>query len=239
MSECANLSKSTQLQEVNSTLSECYQMCLDRGDCHFFLRDQNDGECRGYDEIAVGDCQSPYFESPYYMLYQVNYEPEPSPEDYEKIAPGTDGVALLLNARTECTASSERMTTNGKFVQMGLIVAKDDPQSCADICNLDEMCEFFHYDHNDGECKAVFTAGPNCPEETQSSRWYDFYAANGGSEVIPDENNVRMIFDGICADSGAHFGNVKANAATECGEKCIAYPGCKYFNFVPDTGECF
>jgi len=66
--ECAN-GVSTRLAQYDSTISSCYQMCLDQGNCHYFLRDAGDGECRGYTDIAAGDCASPYINSSYYHLY--------------------------------------------------------------------------------------------------------------------------------------------------------------------------
>jgi hypothetical protein len=168
-------------------------MCLDRGDCHYFLRDQNDGECRGYTDIAVGECEAPYRNSVWYMLYQVNYEPENS-----GMSPGTNGIALLLNAKTACMATSF-------FIGWAV---KGDAQSCADLCLAIEGCEFFHFDPNDGECASVATAGPNCPENTRPS-YYDFYAANGGSEPavageeeeeVTEKTNLRMIAEGQKCD---------------------------------------
>jgi hypothetical protein len=52
-------------------------MCLDQGGCHYFLRDASDGECRGYYTVEAGACESPYWNSNYYDLYQINYEPTP------------------------------------------------------------------------------------------------------------------------------------------------------------------
>ena len=71
-------------------------MCLDTFGCHYFLRDANDGECRIYITIESGDCASPYANSPYYDLYQVNYEPAPT---VGAPGPGADGVPLLLQER--------------------------------------------------------------------------------------------------------------------------------------------
>lgn len=157
-------------------------MCLDQGECHYFLRDQDDGECRGYTGIAAGECKAPYNNSKY-MLYQINYEP--------KNGPGTNGIALLLKAKTLCPMIADILDYGGI----------NDAQSCADNCNKAVGCEFFIYDPNDGECISIATSAPNCPEGTEPHAVYDFYAANGGAgamevaEVL-EKSNLRMIAEG-------------------------------------------
>jgi hypothetical protein len=81
-------------------------MCLDQGNCHYFLRDANDGECRGYLTVEAGACESPYYNSYYYDLYQINYEPTPVAGVQ---GPGVNGIPLLLNASIWCNAPYETL----------------------------------------------------------------------------------------------------------------------------------
>jgi len=206
-------------------------MCLDQGNCHYFLRDAGDGECRGYlGNVEAGECASPYANSSYYDLYQINYEPTPAPGVE---GPGVNGIAVLLNARTWCNADAAEISYNAGATE----------QDCADDCNRNEGCEFFHFDPNDGQCLASYTSGPNCPEGTNPSTWYDFYAANGGQGTGPGVGAGRgltMLGDGLeCGPRGAHFGNVARDAPEACAEKCEAQPGCSYFLYDPNDGECF
>lgn len=193
-------------------------MCLDEGNCHYFLRDPNDGECRGYLGLEAGNCASPYSNSQYYMLFQVNYEPA------DGTRPGADGGANLLGSRKWCDAS-----------YAGLPYA-NDPQGCADECNNAAGCEFFHFDPADGQCLQCNTDAPNCPEGLRNSSYYDFYAANGGSASA---GGPRLLGDGMaCPNGGEHFGNVSTNDPQACADKCQGYSGCGYFNYDPNDGEC-
>jgi len=201
-------------------------MCIDLPGCHYFLRDNGDGECKGYTTIESGDCRSPYTNSPYYDLYQVNYEPAPSLGS-PGTGPGNDGVLLLLQNRKNCNARSNTLANVG------------NPQACADLVNENGQ-DFFMYDPNDGECRVSHTSGPNCPEGFSPSQYYDFYQANGGGSIPEASNNHRLIAENkSCGPKGQLFGNVAKNAPEECAEKCEAHQTCKYFNYDPNDGECF
>lgn len=56
-----------QLQQYNTSVSDCYELCRTYDGCEFFMRDPNDGECRG----TNGPCDAPYTNSNFYNLYQM------------------------------------------------------------------------------------------------------------------------------------------------------------------------
>ena len=72
---------------------------------------------------------------------------------------------ILLREREACMAE-----TNQLSFERSLRV-----EDCSITCALNEGCFFFHFDPNDGECLAVSTSSPDCPEGFLSSPYYDFY----------------------------------------------------------------
>jgi len=141
------------------TVNECSAHCEGLGPCHYFLYDDNDGECVQTDSEGCPDAR---LSKSMYDMYLSLTPPPPPPHP----APVDDEFYTQIAEMSDCNVV--------KNTGFGYGFKIDD---CAAMCLEDPLCYVFIFDPNDGDCRKE-NCGEDCPAPYQASPFYNMYRIN-------------------------------------------------------------
>lgn len=130
---------------------------------------------------------------------------------------------------------------------LGTHLGFNDFDGCAMLCAGDQMCLYFAYDSNDGECfssRMPASADDACFEAWKSSDNFDMYKVSGDIDVaLPEPEpevpaEPEMVAERQrCKADHSRFGFYR-NDFEQCAEQCQDHDTCEFVHFDPNDGEC-
>lgn len=114
------------------------------------------------------------------------------------------------------------------------VVRKDDWESCATACKLDDpKCSYWTFFEDTNEC---YFKVKNTDRRTSRG------ALSGERECAENcqiEQNVHYEGDGVKDDHPEQSDSSKADDWKACAKKCTEIEACTYWSFIPGNSTCY